>query len=71
MKIGQIGFMYPMIKASAKSEPFSPLTFMNRLSVLSANSESTVNDVLGHARKITIFKFKTVIRYGDNNAYLS
>ena len=41
---------------------------MNRLSVLSANFESTLNDVLGHAnfRKIAIL---AVIRYGENNAY--
>ena len=41
---------------------------MNRLSVLSVNFESTVNDVLGHAlffRKIAIFKFITVIRITD------
>ena len=44
---------------------------MNRLSVLSANFESAVNDVLGHAnfRKIVIFKFITVNRYGESNAY--
>ena len=36
---------------------------MDRLSVLSANFESTVNDILGHAnfRKMAIFKFITVI----------
>ena len=38
---------------------------MNRLSVLSANFESTVNDVLGHAN----FRSGTLIRYGENNAY--
>ena len=38
--------MYTMIKVTAL---YVPLTFMNRLSVLSANFESTVNDVLGHA----------------------
>ena len=47
---------------------------MNRL-ILSANFESTVNDVLGHAnfREIAIFKslyvFITVNLYGDNNAH--
>ena len=46
---------------------------MNRLSVLSANLESTVNDVLDHAnfRKIADLKFITIIRYGENNAYIS
>ena len=41
---------------------------MNRLSVLLA---SIVIDVLGHAnfRKIAIFEFIAVIRYGENNAY--
>ena len=41
-------------------------------SVLSANFESTVNDVLDHSnfRKIKIFNFLAVIRYGENNAYL-
>ena len=50
----------------------TPLTFMNRLSVLSANFESTVNDVLGHAyfRKIAIFEFLAVTMYGENNAYM-
>ena len=49
-----------------------PLTYINRLSVLSANFESTVNDVLDHDNfmKIAIFKFPTVIKYdGNNNAY--
>ena len=43
---------------------------MNRLSVLSANFESTVKDVLGHAyfRKIAIFEFLAVTMYGENNA---
>ena len=43
----------------------TPLTFMNRLSVLSANFERTVIDVLGHAnfRKFAIFEFLVVIRY--------
>ena len=37
--------------------------------MLSANFESAVNDVLGQAkfRKMTIFKFITVIRYGNKN----
>ena len=40
-------------------------------SLLSANFESTENDVLVHAnfRKIAIFKFITVITYGENTAY--
>ena len=69
MKIGQLSFMYPMIKVTAFS--LTAVTFMNRLSVLSANFESTVNDVIGHAnfRKIAIFKFIIVISYGENNAY--
>ena len=68
VEIGQLGFKYPMVKLTALNE--SPLTFMKIRSVLSVNFESTVNDVLGHddSRKITIFKFITVIRYSDNNA---
>ena len=44
---------------------------MNRLSVLSANFESTLKDVLGHAyfRKIAIFELLAVTMYGEINAY--
>ena len=49
----------------------TPLTFMNRLPVLLADFESTVNDLLGHAnfRKIAISEFLAVFRYGENNVY--
>ena len=62
--------MYPVIKVTALSAS-GPLTSMNRLSVLAADFESTVNYILGHAnfRKIAIFKFITVIRYGDIYVY--
>ena len=51
MKIGQLSFMYTLRKVTALNRQFirHPLLFMNRLTVLSANFESTVNDVLGHA----------------------
>ena len=41
MKIGQLGFMYPMIKVTAaalnRNLSVLPLNFMNVLSILSAN----------------------------------
>ena len=45
---------------------------MKRLSVLSANLESTVNDVLGHAyfRKSQSLNILAVTMYGENKAYL-
>ena len=38
---------------------------------ITKTGDSRVNDAIGHAnfRKIAIFKFITVIRYGENNAY--
>ena len=67
MEICQLGVKYPMLKVTALKGNLSvsPETVMNILFVLSANFESTVN-VVGDAnfRKIVIFKFIKVIRYG-------
>ena len=42
--------------------PPSPLIFMNRLSALLANFESTINYVLGHSKVSKIIMFITAIR---------
>ena len=73
VKIGQLGFMYPMIKITALNRYFSfappPLIFINRLSALVANFERTINYLLGHANSRKIVMFITAIRHSDNNAY--